>query len=547
MIKIIPLGGMAVTKNLFVYETDNEILLVDCGIGFPDETMPGVDLLIPDSTYLEKTNKNIVGMLLTHGHDDHVAGLPYLLPRLPKFPIFASQLTARFAQDRMKDFGLQHQISIFDDQRGTRLGEFSIESIKVTHSVPQTRHFLINVQNTTIYHGSDFKFDLTPIDGIRPDFQKIAKIGESGVTILLSDSLRSEREGFSKSESVVRTALETSIRNAESQVIVTLMSSHIHRIQQVIDSAAKEKRKVAFFGRSVEQNVKAAVSLNQLHFPPNTVVNNRKIKKINPKERCLVVAGSQGQSNSGLVRASLNEHRQIKINPKDTIIFSSSAIPGHERAVNKTINAFAKMGADVIYTDINPNLHASGHASAGDLELLMHLLRPKFLVPIGGDYRHMVQYRKLAQSLGFQENKVFILNEGQTINIDHQQNAQIGQTVILKNIAIDGLGIGEIGEEVFQDREQMLKDGILIATVPINMNSTTIQGKIEITSKGFVNTQQSQKLFEKAKQDIHLSLKTSKKPIKWDTLKERIKTNLEKLIHKELERSPLIIPVIIRM
>ncbi len=549
MLKIIPLGeiGTAVTKNMFVYELDDQILLVDCGIGFPDETMYGVDILIPDTTYLEESNKKIVGMILTHGHDDHIAGLPYILPKLPDFPIFASKLTAGFALERINDFGIQKKISLFDDERGMRLGKFSIESAKVTHSVPDTRHFLISTPSASVYHGTDFRFDLTPVGGVRPEFQKISSFGSRGVTILLSDCLRGERPGFSTSESTVRDGISTAMRKAKKKVIVTLMSSHIHRIQQVVDEAAKAGRKIAFFGRSVEQNSRIAQELGFLSLPQHAMINRKKIKNIPDEQLCLILAGSQGQTGSALARVAHGEHDNIDINPGDTVIFSADPIPGNEKSVYETVDTFAQKGAEVIYTDVNDSLHVSGHGSAGDLMLLMELLKPKYMVPIGGNYRHMVQYRKLALEMGYQSDAVFLLQEGQTLEVDHDQNVKKGQTIQLKNIMVDGLGIGDVGRIVLRDRKVMAEEGMIVVIVPIHQHSGEPSGEIEIISRGVVYEKEAKELLDKAKKEVYNVLKEVKAPVTdWSALKEKIRTRIETLLSQELERFPIIIPILMR-
>jgi ribonuclease J len=551
ILKIIPLGGIgtAVTKNMFVYETNEEILLVDCGIGFPDESMYGVDLLIPDTSYLENSKKKIVGMLLTHGHDDHIAALPYVLPKLPNFPIFASKLTAGFAAERMKEFAVERKITVFDDQRGVRLGKFSIESARVTHSVPDTRHFLITVPHASIYHGSDFKFDMTPVDNIPPDFRKISGFGNRGVTILLSDCLRSEKQGFSASESSLADSLTSEIVKSKGKVIVTVMSSHIHRIQQIIDIAAKSGRTIAFFGRSVEQNTRIAQELGYLHIPLKSVVNRRKTKRIPDNKLCLIVAGSQGQPGSALVRAAQQEHENIPITPNDKVIFSADPIPGNEQAVYENVDTFAKLGAEVVYTDVNDELHVSGHASAGDLMLLMQLTNPKFLIPIGGNYRHMVQYQKLAQDLGYSKESVLLPEEGQTLEVAGGNKVKIGETIPLRSIMVDGLGIGDVGKVVLRDRKVMSEEGMLVVIIPMDGQTGKISGDIEIISRGVVYMKESKELVQKAIQEVHQCLRVEvKTPITdWGLVKEKIKNRLKIFLSKELERFPIIIPIIIRM
>lgn len=550
MLKIIPLGeiGSSVTKNMFAYETQAEILLVDCGIGFPDESMYGVDVLIPDITYLEKSRKKIVGMLLTHGHDDHIAGLPYILPKLPEFPIFASKLTAGFAKERLKDFAIEKQINIFDDQRGIRLGSFSIESVSMTHSVPDSRHFLISTPSVNIYHGSDFKLDLTPVDGICPDFRKIAEFGRRGVDLLLSDCLRSERDGFSLSESSIGGEIAAEIRNSRKKVIVTVMSSNVHRIQQVLNAAVSARRKVAFFGRSIEQSTRISQELGFLKIPNQSVVKGNKIHKIPDEEICLIVAGSQGQSGSALVRSAQGEHRDIDIMPGDKVIFSADPIPGHEHPVYETVDTLSRKGAEVIYVETNDKLHVSGHGSSGDLMLLIELLKPKFLVPIGGNFRHMVQYRKLAQKMGYKKESVFLLHEGQTMVIDDNLQVDVSETIQLRNVMVDGLGIGDVGKVVLRDRQVMAEEGMLVIILPLDQHTGEVTSEIEVISRGVVYVKQSKDLMEKTKQTVRSSIQDIPLPITdWTTIKEKIKTSVETLYSRELGRFPIIIPIIMRM
>jgi ribonuclease J len=448
----------------------------------------------------------------------------------------------------MKEFKVERKINIIDDERGIRLGDFAIESIKITHSVPDGRHFYITSPHANIYHGSDFKFDLTPIDGVRPDFQKIANAGKRGVTVLLSDCLRSEKSGFSLSESSLNASLESEIRSSRGKVIVTTMSSSVHRIQQAVDAAAKAQKRIALFGRSVEVNSRVAQELNFLKLPTKAMVKKKKIRNIPDNQLALIVAGSQGQEGSALVRAARGEHREIEIKPGDKVIFSADPIPGNEKAVYETIDALVHLGAEVAYHDINDELHVSGHASEGDLMLLMELLRPKYLVPIGGTYRHMVQYRKLAAKMGYQEDNVFLLEEGQSLEVDLQRKIQVGKTIPLKNVMVDGLGIGDVGKVVLRDRQVLAEEGILVVIVPINAQSGKLTGDIEIISRGVVFMKESKELISKAKSEVYQTLKSFKPPItEWRSVKEKITTNLEKLLSKELERFPIIIPIILRM
>src|SRR3989344_4534626 len=508
MLRFIPIGGIGgVTKNMYVYEYQDQILVVDCGIGFPDATMLGVDLLIPDVAYLEARRDKIVGMVLTHGHDDHIAGLPYILPNLGNIPIYGSKLTIGFAKERLADFNVTANTQLLPDDQPLRLGVFSIETVRITHSVPDARHLVITTPEGVMYHGSDFKFDLAPVDGILPEFQKMAVMGKRGVLCLLSDCLRSEKPGWSLSESILRDTFEREIRDAKGKFIVTAMSSNVHRIQQAIDVAAAHGRKIALVGRSVEKNIRVAARLGMMRLPEKLIIKKQRIKQLPPSQVCVIIAGSQGQPGSSLVRAVDEEHDFVKINPEDKVVFSTEPIPGNENAVYETIDSLSKQGVDVSYSDIDDDLHVSGHASSGEQKLLMALLKPRYLIPIGGTFRHMVQYRKLANDMGYKDDQVLLLEDGQVVEFNQGKVARTG-VIPLKNVMVDGLGVGDVGKIVLRDRKTMSKEGIVIVVVPVSQQTGQMGGEVEVISRGFVFMKESQELVEQIKEKVKLSLPT---------------------------------------
>lgn len=547
MLKIIPLGGMGtVTKNMHVYEQGNQILVVDCGIGFPDPNMLGVDILIPDASYLEARKKDIVGLLLTHGHDDHIAGLPYILPKLGNVPIYASRLTAGFAEDRLKEFSVPANFHEITDQSFS-VGSFQITPIKVTHSVPDARHFAIHTQSGIVYHGSDYKFDDNPVDGIKSELDKISSIGKQGVTCLLSDCLRIEKKGRSLSESLIAESFRREIQDAKGKFIVTVMSSNVHRVQQAIDVIASHNRKIAFIGRSVESNTKTAQRLGFLKLPQKAIINKRQLKNMKPHEVAIIIAGSQAQEGSSLTRAAAGEHQLVKINPEDKVVFSADPIPGNENAVYSLIDELSKLGVDVAYSDVDDQLHVSGHGYRDEQKQLIELTKPQYLIPIGGTFRHMVQYRKLARELGYQDRQVFLLEDGQSVELD-KNSARLGKTVSLQNIMVDGLGIGDVGSIVLRDRQTMAEDGIVAVIVPVEQQTGKIRGQIEVISRGFVYMRESKQLVGEIISQVKNCLKHQKGFVtNWTRVRHKVQAHLEKFLFKKTKRSPLILTVIMEV
>lgn len=550
-LRIVPLGGMGnVTQNMLVYQYEDEMLIFDCGIGFPSQSMPGVDVMIPDTTYLHEQieqGKKIVGMILTHGHDDHIGALPYLLGELPEFPIYGSPLTAGFAENRMKESAAAREVHVIEDNQLFAIGQyFQIEAFPMTHSVPDTRHFGIHTPEGLIYHGVDFKIDLQPVDGILPDFDTISRLGKEGVLCMLMDCLRVERQDWSKSESAVFPAIEESMMDTEGKYIMTLMSSHIHRIQQTVNVAAKFGRKVVFIGRSVEQNVEVALQLKKLFIPVGMLVNKRDLDQYPDKELCIIIAGSQGQEGSSLMRAVYGEHPVLQIKPKDRVVFSSDAIPGNEIPYFEAIDELSRNGVKVLYPDIMPDLHQSGHGGAMEQQLLIALVKPKYLFPIGGQDRHREKFHELvAEKMGYKDNQILIPGYGDILEFEGGR-PKVVDHIELHPRLVDGLGVGDVGTAVLSDRQALGREGMIVLVIP-RRNGQLDAKNLNIVSRGFVFMKEAQEVIEFLKQSTMEIVTELGADAKDEDVKKALERRIGRRLNKIIRRTPMILPVIIEV
>lgn len=547
-LRILPLGGIgSVTKNMFVYEYEDEMLIVDCGIGFPALNMQGVDLLIPDVSYLieqVEAGKKIVGMFFSHGHDDHIAAAGYILPQLPEFPIYAAPLTAAFAEQRMRDHHVERPITVIRDRQPVTLGYFTVETIAMTHSVPDTKHLIIRTPEGTVYHGSDFKLDTNPIDGVIPDYDAITEVAKEGLLCMLIDCLRIENTSTTQSESTVRAAIEREMINVKGKVVVTLMSSHIHRIQQVVDAATAVGRKLVFIGRSVEQNVDSAINLKKLRLLPKDIIDKRKTDTISDDKLCMIVAGSQGQEGSSLMRAVFGEHPMLQISKQDKVIFSADVIPGNELAFYGAIDELAKNGIDVVYPDIRHDLHVSGHASAVEQQQLIELGKAKYLFPIGGAYRHQKLFSDLSKEIGYDESHILLPRDGQVLEFENgQQN--FGETILLKDLMVDGKGIGDVGTMVLSDRKIMSQDGMLVLVIP-RIDGQYQLKEVQVVSRGFIYMRDSEEFIHEIKIIVaEMMNEMIQEGEKANDMKRRIEKRLTRRLDKMIGRTPLIMTVFV--
>jgi len=557
-VKFLSLGGVEdVTRNMYLYEFKDQILIVDCGIGFPDETMLGVDLLLPDITYLlhtcmpeGKAKKKIVGMLLTHGHEDHIGGLPFILPQLPSFPIYGSPLTAALANEKLTEFNTQPVVQTVRFTNGNiQIGDFKITFIHVTHSIPDTTHLFIETPVGNFYHGADYKFDLTPADRKRAEFLKIAQAAQKGITALLSDCLGAERPGFTPSEEMLTQNFEKTMRECQGKVFITTNSSNVSRLNQAIEAAEKLNRKVCFVGRSIIKAKQIAQKLGYLHIKRGTEIQIDALPRYKSNQVMLLVAGSQGQENSAMNRIAEGEHKAIGLQPNDMVIFSADPIPGNELAVSSLVDSIAKKGATVIYSDIaSGSFHVSGHGSSGDHMLLISLTQPKFLLPISGTYRHMIAYRDLCEKMNYKRNQIFLIENGQEVVFTAQQ-AKIGKKIEVKNVYIDEVSGEELESYVVRDRERLAQEGALILLVEINASNSQLARKPEVIMRGTSLSESSKEDLEKLLQkEIAKVLSNQKGHVtNWVHIRRVIGDVAEIHIFKKLHSQPLILPVVIEV
>lgn len=546
-LSLIPIGGVGdVTKNMYLYEYKNEILIVDCGLGFADETMLGVDLLIPDVTYLKNLQgKKIVGMALTHGHEDHIGGLPYVLPDLPgQFPIYATPLTAELANAKLKDYGLQPRVQKVNFDGGdVRIGPFTLNFIRMTHSVLDTSHIFIKTPAGNFYHGSDFKLDLTPFDNKKPDFRKIAQVSKEGVLCMLSDCLGSERKGHTPSEFKLTAAFEEELENCKGKFIVTTYSSNISRVNQVLKVAEKAGRKVCFVGRSVIKAKEIAQNLGYIRMPRGMEIGTEQLKNYKDSDIVLLVAGSQGQGNSALTRIVDGQFKEIHLTANDVVIFSADPIPGNEVSVYALVDDIARIGSRVIYSELSDEFHVSGHASSEDLTLMMNLVSPKIVLPIGGTFRQMVQYRSLAEKQGFEPKNILLLEDGQEV-IFNQNGARLGRKLNLENVYVDQISGEEVEGFVLRDRQRLATDGVVVILSEIALSGRI--DNLDIIVKG-LSKQETVDIQTSLAKEIKEKMTQRQATRDRFLMRQAISEIAEKFIFRKLRKHPLILPVAIEV
>lgn len=547
-LKVIPLGGLEeIGKNMTVFEYGDSIILVDCGVAFPEDEMLGIDLVIPDVSYLDKNFDKIKGIIVTHGHEDHIGALPYVLKKFP-VPVYGTKLTLGLVENKLIEHRMLDKVHLQVTKAGQtiQLGAFRIEFIRSTHSIADSVALAIHTPVGVVLHTSDFKIDYTPIEGDPIDLARIAELGKKGVLLLMADSTNVERPGYTMSERTVGETLDNVFKAADSRIIAATFASNIHRVQQIVNSAVKFNRKVALSGRSMVNVANTAMKLGYLNIPPDTLWDIDDIQKLPSDQVVLITTGSQGEPMSALSRIATNNHRKVNIQKGDLVIISASPIPGNEKYISRVINELFKQGANVIYETL-AEIHVSGHARQEELKLIHRLVRPKFFMPVHGEYRHLKQHSNLAQSLGMPEDNIFLMENGKVLELS-QRTARINGEVQSGSILIDGLGIGDVGNVVLKDRKHLSEDGLIVIVITISTAGKALADP-EVISRGFVYVRESEQLMDeirdKAKEAIIKNL--GKKKNNYTSIKNNVKDELSSFLYQKTKRRPMILPVVIEI
>jgi ribonuclease J len=548
-VRVIPLGGVSeIGKNMTVIEYANQLLVIDSGLMFPNEEMLGVDIVIPEITYLLNNADRVQGIILTHGHEDHIGALPYVLRQLD-VPVWGTKLTLGFVKAKLEEHGLADKASLHLIEAGHRfrVGIFDIQAIQVTHSIPDGLSYAIRLPLGTILHTGDFKFDLTPIDGRMVDVSTFANLGNEGVLLLLCDCTNVEKPGHVPSEREVGKVFEDVFAKASGKIIVATFASNIHRIQQVFLTAAVYGRKVAIVGRSMAKNVDIAEELGYLHIPEDTRIRLDEIDDFPPQEIVVMTTGSQGEPLSALTRMAMNDHKKVKVEAGDTVIISATPIPGNEDLVDRTINHLFKQGANVIYDTIAP-VHVSGHANRDEIKLMLSLVRPTYVIPVHGEFRHVAKFIELAQEMGISRDHVFAMEVGDVLEID-DSGARFGEKVPAGDVLVDGIGVGDVGDVVLRDRQLLANDGVFIIVVGIDRTTGAVVAGPDIVSRGFVYAEEAESLIEEAKNIVLETLQNLSVDAvtEWSTVKADLRTPIAKFLYERTRRRPMVLPVIMEI
>ena len=545
-LKIIPLGGLQeIGKNITVFEYGDDIVVVDCGLAFPEDDMLGIDLVIPDFTYLEKNKEKIRGVVITHGHEDHIGSIPYLLKRI-NVPIYATKLTAGLISHKLEEHKLLRstKLKVVNQGQTITFGKIRVEFIRSTHSIPDSVAFAIHTPVGTVVHTGDFKIDYTPIDDEKMDFGRLAELGNKGVLALMSDSTNSERKGYTMSESTVGEVLDKLFMHCTKRIVVATFASNVHRVQQIVNSAVANKRKIAVCGRSMINMINTAMELGYIDVPDNVFIDIDMIKNYTDDQLVIITTGSQGETMSALTRMAAGEHRKVTITPNDLVIISANPIPGNEKYVAKVIDDLMKIGAEVVYSSL-ADIHVSGHACQEEQKLMLSLVRPKYFIPVHGEYRQLIAHSETAKKVGIKPENIFHMTNGRVLELNDEEAGLTG-TVPVGNIMVDGLGVGDVGSIVLRDRQHLSQDGLIIVVMSMDGSTGEIVAGPDVISRGFVYVRESENLMEDLKRLLRDEVrKLEEDGIRdWSTIKSKVKDELRDYIFVKTKRDPMILPII---
>lgn len=546
-LRVIPLGGLEqIGMNMTAFCYGDSIIVVDCGMAFPEDDMPGIDLVLPDITFLEENASKIKGFFITHGHEDHIGAIPYVLRKI-KAPIYATKLTMGIIEHKLEEHNLEKKVKLKVVKYGTNVnaGNFRVEFIKTNHSIQDAAALAIYTPVGTIIHTGDFKVDYTPVFGDAIDLQRFAEIGKKGVLAVMCDSTNAERPGFTQSEKTVGKAFDNIFsENTNSRIIIATFASNVDRVQQIINSAEKFDRKVVVEGRSMVNIISTAIDLGYINIPENTLISVDELKNYPDEKTVLITTGSQGESMAALSRMANGMHRKVQIKPNDTVIFSSHPIPGNEKSVSRVINELYAKGANVIFQDV----HVSGHACQEEIKLIYSLVNPKYAIPVHGEYKHLMAQANVVKSLGYDNDSVFILSSGDVLEFDENENARVNGKVHTGVVMVDGLGVGDVGNIVLRDRQKLSEDGIIIVVITLDTEGRVLAGP-DLVTRGFVYVRDSGDLMEAARAVLRDTMERmeEKHVTDWPKIKNEIKSDLSDFVWKETQRKPMILPIIMEV
>ncbi len=548
-LKIIPLGGLhEIGKNMTVFEYENEIIIVDCGLAFPEDEMLGVDLVIPDITYLEKNKEKIRGMFITHGHEDHIGAIPYFLKKI-NVPIYATRLTCGLIRNKLDEHKLLKSTKLIEVEQGETIktGKFSVEFIRSSHSIPDSVMLAIKTPVGTILHTGDFKIDYTPIDGKIMDLGRIAELGNEGILALMSDSTNAERKGFTMSERTVGDVFEKLFQGCRKRIVVATFASNVHRVQQIVNCAVRYNRKIAVCGRSMINMINTARELDYITVPDNVFIDIDMIKNYTDDQLVIITTGSQGEPMSALTRMASGEHRKVQITADDLIIISANPIPGNEKLVSKVIDDLMQIGAEVVYSSL-ADVHVSGHACQEEQRLMLALAKPKYFLPVHGEYRQLKAHGETAEEMGMDKDNIFMLTNGRVFELN-QEEAKLTTSVQSGRILVDGLGVGDVGNIVLRDRQHLSQDGLIIIVMTMDSSTGEIIAGPDVISRGFVYVRESENLMENVKAVIRSEIEKCERNhiTDWATIKSNLRDNLKDYIAQKTKRNPMILPIIMEV